>query len=149
VIAGRPKEEPRFHGRTILVVDDHPDSRDVLAQLLAQEGALVMTAHDGRAALQMLETQTPDLILTDLRMPGLDGLALARRLKADARWTHVPLVATTALGTTADLRATFEAGFAAHVVKPLDWQTLIATIERVLPAARVPPTRPRRRRRRP
>lgn len=91
----------------------------------------------------MLETRTPDLILADIRMPGLDGLAFARRVKTDTRWAHVPMIALTALGSRDDLRATWEAGFAAHVTKPIDWDTVLSIIERVLPSARPrPPSRP-------
>jgi CheY-like chemotaxis protein len=123
---------PRFSGLTILIVEDHPDSRELLGQLLTHEGALVQTAHDGRAGLKMLETWTPDLIVADVRMPGMDGITFARRLKTDARWARVPIIALTALGSPDDLRATSEAGFTAHLTKPIDWDTLIHTIERVL-----------------
>ena len=102
-----------------------------------------MAAHDGLAALQRLKTRTPDLILADLRMPGMDGLAFARRVKADAQWRSVPIVAVTALGSLADLHATREAGFAAHALKPIQWEPLIRTIHRVLLRPR-PRSEPRR-----
>jgi CheY-like chemotaxis protein len=142
-------DEPRLHGLVVLVVEDHTDSRELMAQILSHWGALVVTAPNGLAGLQMLKTRTPDLILTDLRMPRMDGLAFARRVKADTRWSRVPLIAITALASSADLQATFEAGFTAHVSKPIDWNGLMRTIERVVPAARARAPRPRRRRRRP
>ena len=73
----------------------------------------------------MLETRTPDLILADIRMPGLDGLAFARRVKTDTRWAHVPMIALTALGSRDDLRATWEDGFAAHVA----WEKQLALLQ--------------------
>jgi CheY-like chemotaxis protein len=125
----------------ILVVEDYQDSRELVVQILLHEGALVLAAHDGRAALKTLETRIPDVILSDLLMPGLDGLAFARRVKADARWTRVPIIAMTALGSQADLQATWEAGFAAHVTKPIGWDLLIQTIRRLLPPVHRPPYR--------
>jgi CheY-like chemotaxis protein len=146
VIALR-SDEPRLGGRVILVVEDHQDNRELLAQLLTHDGATVLAAHDATAAFNMLEAHAPDLILADLRMTGMDGLQFARRVKADSRWARVPIVAVTAHTTMTDLHATFEAGFAAHVAKPIEWDTLMQTIERVLPAG--PRPQPSRRRRKP
>jgi two-component system CheB/CheR fusion protein len=147
-VIARRSVEPRLRGLVILVVEDHTDSRELLSQLLLHEHATVLTAFDGRAALAMLEARTPDLILADLRMPGMGGLAFARCVKADARWARVPIIAITGSGNSADLQATFEAGFAAHVMKPIEWDSLMHTIERVLPAARSRAPRSRRPRRR-
>jgi CheY-like chemotaxis protein len=141
VIAAQ-SEYPRLHGVVILAVEDHQDSRELVVQILRHEGATVLGAHDGQAALKTLEARIPDVILTDLLMPGLDGLALARRVKADARWARVPIIAVTALGSSADRAATVEAGCAAHVTKPINWDSLIRTIVRLVPAARCdPPSR--------
>jgi CheY-like chemotaxis protein len=137
--------DPRLHGLVILVVEDHQDSRELVVQILLHEGAVVLAAHDGQAALKTLDARVPDVILTDLLMPGLDGLAVARRVKADARWARVPIIVMSALGSAADRAATLEAGCAAHVTKPIDWDRLIRTIQEVLARARSP--RPRRRRR--
>ena len=134
---GARSEQPRLRGRTVLVVEDHADSRELLSQLLSHEGAVVLTAHDGLAALHTLEARIPDVILADLPMPGMDGLDFARRVKANARWAAVPIIATTAHTRSADFQATLSAGFAAHLVKPVDWELLLRTIERFLvPAPR-------------
>jgi CheY-like chemotaxis protein len=138
-VIGARSEPPRFRGRTILVVEDHADSRELVSQLLAHEGAVVMTAQDGVAALQRLESRIPDVILADLRMPGMDGLEFARRVKADGRWATVPIIAMTAHGTSADFQTTFAIGFAAHLVKPMDWDKAVRTIERLLPPVRPSP----------
>jgi CheY-like chemotaxis protein len=139
-------DEPRLQGLTILVVEDHHDSRELVTQLLLLEGAIVLTAHDAAAALTTLEARIPDVIVTDVLMPGMDGLAFARRVKADPRWTQVPIIALTALGGAADVRDTFEAGCAAHVKKPIDWELLFRTIERALASARPLSPQPQRRR---
>jgi CheY-like chemotaxis protein len=145
MIAAR-SETPRFRGLVVLIVEDHQDSRELLAQLLLHEHAIVLAAHNAQAALAMLEARVPDIILTDVRMPGMDGLAFARRVKTDARWTGVPIVAITALASRHDLGTTWEAGFAAHITKPIDWECLVRTIDQVLPRGRARSPRPRRRR---
>ena len=79
-----------------------------------QEGALVLSAQDGLAALQMLDARTPDVILADVRMPGMDGLAFARHVKAEPRWRRVPIIAITGLTGEADLQATWRSAHGAH-----------------------------------
>ncbi|HEV8310493.1 MAG TPA: response regulator [Methylomirabilota bacterium] len=130
------RSEPRLDGLRILVVEDHVDSRDALRQMLAAQGAEVLVASDGQEALAGLEATIPDLILSDLRMPRIDGLELATRVRHDVRWARIPLIAVTAYNSPADLRATLEAGFDAHVEKPVDFDLLTATVQRVLRGGR-------------
>jgi CheY-like chemotaxis protein len=134
--APAPSDLPRLDGLRLLVVEDHADSRAVLRQLLATLGATVDEAGDGREALEVLATprRRPDLILCDLRMPRMDGFALADRLRRDLRWRRVPIVAVTALTTPGDRDRTREAGFSAHIEKPINLDMLLATIRRLLPA---------------
>jgi CheY-like chemotaxis protein len=131
----RPDPERPLAGVVVLVVEDHPDGRDALRQLLEWYGAEVLDAEDGCEALRLLEAQVPDVIVSDLRMPRLDGFGLAGRVKHDVRWAAVPIVAVTALNSPADVRATREAGFAGHLAKPLDADALLATMKRVRRAA--------------
>jgi CheY-like chemotaxis protein len=148
--AAAPSDLPRLDGVRLLVVEDHADSRAVLRQLLSSLGATVDEAGDGREALDVLSTprRRPDLILCDLRMPRMDGFALAQRLRRDLRWRRVPLVAVTALTTPGDYDRTLEAGFSAHIEKPINLDLLLSTIRRLLPAPSRPPARRRRQRRR-
>jgi CheY-like chemotaxis protein len=136
--------EPRFDRLLILVAEDHADSREVLRQCLESLGAEVLLAGDGIEALGILEARAPDIVLADIRMPGMDGLQLAQRMKRDVRWARVPLVAVTAYNEPADLRATLEAGFDGHVEKPVNFDVLLPTIARLVTS-----NRPRRRPRRP
>ncbi|TVP59159.1 MAG: response regulator [Gemmatimonadales bacterium] len=76
-----------------LVVDDEPSMRSVLRHLLELEGWSVEEAEDGQTALELSQARPPDLILTDLEMPGMDGEELARRLRQEARLDGIPLVA--------------------------------------------------------
>jgi CheY-like chemotaxis protein len=136
--------EPRFDRLLILVAEDHTDSREVLRQFLESLGAEVLLAGDGIEALGILEARAPDIVLADIRMPGMGGLQLAQRMKRDVRWARVPLVAVTAYNEPADLRATLEAGFDGHVEKPVNFDVLLPTIARLVTS-----NRPRRRPRRP
>jgi CheY-like chemotaxis protein len=139
--AAAPSDFARLDGLRLLVVEDHADSRAVLQQLLSALGATVDEAGDGREALEVLETprHKPDLILCDLRMPRMDGFALAKRVRRDLRWRRVPIVAVTALTAPGDYDRTLEAGFSAHIEKPINFDLLLSTIRRLLPA----PARPR------
>lgn len=82
--------------KTILVVDDEFDMTDVLEMLLQLEGFNVLKAYDGREGLRLAETQAPDLVLTDLMMPKMDGMELARRLQEQEHTSDIPIVMTSA-----------------------------------------------------
>jgi CheY-like chemotaxis protein len=136
--------EPRLDRILILVVEDHADSRDVLRQFLESRGAKVLLAGDGIEALGILETRIPDIVLTDIRMPRMDGVQLAQRMKHDVRWARVPMIAVTAYNTLADLRTTLEAGFDRHVEKPITFDVLLTTASRLVRRNRAHRPRPRR-----
>jgi CheY-like chemotaxis protein len=137
------------------LAEDHEDSREALRQLLEYFGASVEAADSGTTALAALALLpgVPDVILADIRMPGMDGLELAHRLEQEARWRDIPRVAVTANTSMAALHATLEAGYRAHIGKPIDPDVLVITLQRVLSRDVTashptrPPRRPRRRRR--
>jgi CheY-like chemotaxis protein len=143
-----PSDLARLDGFRLLVVEDHADSRAVLRQLLSSLGAKVDEAGDGREALEVLAAprRQPDLILCDLRMPRMDGFALAKRVRRELRWRRVPLVAVTALTAPGDYDRTLEAGFSAHLEKPINFDLLLSTIRRLLPPPAKPPAHRRRNR---
>jgi CheY-like chemotaxis protein len=121
-------------GTTVLVVEDHPDSREMLRDLLESQGASVAVAVNGQDGLDALKRMSAlTLVLCDVRMPGMDGLEFTRRLREDARWHRVPVVAVTAYGADRDYLATLQAGFDAHLVKPVDLSALLAVVSRVRP----------------
>jgi CheY-like chemotaxis protein len=135
-----PADLPGLAGARILVVEDHDDSRDALRLLLEGVGAAVVVAESGARALALLDEMAVfDLVLADIRMPGMSGLQLARRVRQDPRWAGIPLVAITAGTTMDDLLATLEAGFQAHLSKPVEPDVLEFTLRRSL-AGRQPPT---------
>jgi signal transduction histidine kinase/ActR/RegA family two-component response regulator len=105
--------------RHVLVIEDNTDAREMLRMALELDGHRVETAADGTSGVETALRTTPDLVLVDIGLPGLDGYAVARRLRA-ALGHRVTLVALTGYGQNEDRRRTSEAGFDAHLVKPVD-----------------------------
>ena len=112
----------------VLIVDDVPTSVGALVGELEAEGYTVLVAADGAAALQRLELVTPDAILLDARMPGMDGFETCRRIKAQPAWAHVPVVFMTGLSETEHIVAGFDAGGVDYVVKPVRAQEVLARL---------------------
>jgi CheY-like chemotaxis protein len=110
--------------RRILVVDDNIDAAETLAGILRLHDQDVSVAHDGEAALQMAGVIQPDIVLLDLDLPKVDGLEVARRLRAGSPARPLLVVATTGFGQEEDRRRTAEAGFDHHLVKPIDPEVL-------------------------
>jgi signal transduction histidine kinase/ActR/RegA family two-component response regulator len=105
--------------RRVLVIEDNADAREMLRMALQLEGHEVETAADGVSGVESALRAPPDLVLVDIGLPGLDGYAVARRLRT-ALGDRVTLVALTGYGQSEDRRRTSEAGFDAHLVKPVD-----------------------------
>ena len=106
--------------RRILVVDDNRDAAVSLGMLLKLMGHETLTAHDGLEAIDVAQEFQPDLILLDIGMPKLNGYDTARRIRAKTWGQQIRLIALTGWGQDEDKRKSFEAGFNAHLVKPVD-----------------------------
>ncbi len=117
--SGASRTTPR-----VLVVDDNEDSADSLGALLEVLGATVVVAHDGEAALRVLDDQHPDVVFLDIGMPRMDGYELARRIRERADTRDMFLVALTGWGQDKDRLRSEEAGFDRHMVKPADIREL-------------------------
>lgn len=115
------------HAHTVLVVDDEPTILEMLIDVLGDEGFTVQTATDGRQALDRVLTTLPDLILTDLMMPLLDGRALLRSLREQPHTAHIPVLLMSAAG---HLRA--DDTFSGFIAKPFSIETLLAELLRHL-----------------
>jgi two-component system, cell cycle sensor histidine kinase and response regulator CckA len=117
----------------VLVVDDRATNRELVRTLLGYQGHLVIEAHEGAEALDMAHAQHPDLVLTDILMPGMDGYELARELRAAPDTAATPIVFYTANYLEAETRPFAEAcGVARVLLKSADPQTLMQTIDEVL-----------------
>ena len=108
----------------ILVVDDNPINLKLASDVLEMEGYSTLKAVDAERAQEMLEQTIPDLILMDIALPGMDGLTLTRKLKADERLRHVPVIALTAFAMKGDDRKALEAGCDGYITKPIDTRKL-------------------------
>ncbi len=116
-------------GETILVVDDEPTIVEVVELYLRREGFEVVTAADGPSALRQIEQRRPDLVVLDLMLPGLGGLEIAQRLRAQGR---LPIIMLTARGEEADRVVGLELGADDYVVKPFSPRELVARVKAVL-----------------
>lgn len=121
-------------GEPILVVDDNATNLKLVSYLMRAQGYDVATALDAEAALAAIAARRPRLILMDLQLPGIDGLELTRRLKADPATRDIVIIAVTAFAMKGDRDKAFEAGCDDYVAKPIDTRALPATIARHLAA---------------
>jgi CheY-like chemotaxis protein len=119
-------------GKAILIVDDNPSNLKLLRVLLSGEGYEVRTASGADEALASLAQQKPALILMDIQMPGMDGLELTRRIKAEPATSAVPVVALTAYAMSGDETRAKEAGCDAYVTKPIDTRALPTLISSLI-----------------
>ena len=119
--------------RTILVADDNADALASLAMLLELTGHRVYTASNGQQTLESAERERPEVILLDIGMPALDGYEVARRIRAQPWGKQITLVALTGWGQDSDRRLSSEAGFDAHLVKPVKLEDLTEVLAGRLP----------------
>jgi CheY-like chemotaxis protein len=118
----------------VLVVDDDADSCDVLATILEHNGALVATAQSAADALRLFETQCPDVLISDIGLPGEDGFALLRKVRSlsAARGGDVPAIALTGHVSLHGDPGGRGSGFQAQLTKPVALDEVLMTISRVL-----------------
>jgi two-component system, cell cycle response regulator DivK len=119
-------------GERILIVDDNPTNLKLVAYLMKANGYEVLTALDAPAALDQIRTRHPRLILMDLQLPGVDGLALTRQLKADPDSRDIIVIAVTAYAMKGDQDRARDAGCDDYVTKPIDTRTLPALVAKHL-----------------
>jgi signal transduction histidine kinase/CheY-like chemotaxis protein len=120
-------EVPNLNNVDILVVDDEPDARDLLTQLLGGYGAMVRAARSVREAIDLFEASKPDLLISDIGMPEMDGYALIRviRQKARAEGGEIPAIALTAFARSEDRMRAMIAGYNLHLAKPIEPTELV------------------------
>jgi DNA-binding NarL/FixJ family response regulator len=116
----------------LLLVDDEPGLRTAVKAYLEDEGFVVITANDGEEGWVLAQEQLPDVIISDVMMPRLDGYGLLRRLRADERLGGTPVIFLTAKGMTADRIAGFNAGADDYIPKPFDPDELVARVHNVV-----------------
>jgi CheY-like chemotaxis protein len=117
---------------TILIVEDNEMNRDMLSRRLVKKGYKVLIAVDGETGLEVARANTPDLILMDMSLPVVDGWEATRRLKADDRLKHIPVIALTAHAMANDRDKALEAGCNDYDTKPIELPRLLAKMDALL-----------------
>ncbi|MGD1055828.1 MAG: response regulator [Solirubrobacteraceae bacterium] len=118
---------------SILVVEDNEDNITLVDFLLKAHGYAPLLARDGSEGLRLALEHRPDLVLLDIRMPGMDGFEVARAIRADARLNHTRVVAVTASAMVGDREQIVAAGFDGYIDKPIDPESFMAEVELWLP----------------
>lgn len=128
---GKLVQPDALTGMRILVVDDSADTVEMLQHLLQMDGAIVTTAHGGPEALEILEQEVFDVILSDISMPGMDGFELLSRLRRLPNSKDVPVMALTGFGRVEDVERAKAEGFFSHITKPVDVGAIVATLQKL------------------
>lgn len=115
----------------ILVVEDNEDSREILAKLLRMSGYEVSSAPDGESAYAAAMSQMPDLIITDINMPGMDGIDLLKKMRLQSLFDRTAILVVTAFGGEA-AREAIEAGADAAAAKPFDFEAFVETVQNLI-----------------
>ena len=116
----------------IVIVEDEPDILEVLSYNLRREGYDVKSSMDGVQGLRLIQDLTPDLVLLDLMLPGLGGLEICKKLKADTSSQHIPIIMVSAKGEESDIVQGFGIGADDYITKPFSPRELIARVKAVL-----------------
>jgi DNA-binding response OmpR family regulator len=117
---------------TILVIDDEKDLIELVQYNLEKEGYDVIAAGDGPSGMEVIRKHRPDLVVLDLMMPGMDGLAVCQQLRSDARVARVPIIMLTAKATEADRIVGLELGADDYITKPFSPREVVARVKAVL-----------------
>jgi two-component system, cell cycle response regulator DivK len=117
----------------ILLIEDHPANLELMFYLLDHAGYEVIYAENGLAGLELARHRSPDLILSDILLPGLDGFGILAALMKEERLAEIPVVAVTASAMAGDREAIIAAGFDDYISKPIEPETFVQQIERHLP----------------
>lgn len=119
-------------GTMTIVVDDEPDNLGVIKLVLDFHRVETYVVPSAQACLTMLEEKTPDFLLVDIQMPIMSGIDLLNVLRADPRWTQLPLIAVTARAMSGDRERILAEGFDGYIPKPINAMTLIDDIIKIL-----------------
>ncbi|MFQ5882412.1 MAG: response regulator [Candidatus Methylomirabilales bacterium] len=117
---------------TILVVEDNPINMELVCEILEAQGHTLLQAPAGSQAMKILQDNHPDLILMDIQLPGLDGLALTRIIKKDPKMKDITVVALTAHAMKGDRERILKAGCSGYIPKPIDSRELASRVEQYL-----------------
>jgi two-component system, cell cycle response regulator DivK len=117
----------------ILVVEDQPDNRQIIRDLLTSVGYQLIEAEDGETGVRLARSERPDLILMDIQLPVLDGYEATRRIKTDPELKAIPIIVVTSYALSGDDAKAKAAGCDGYVAKPFSPRHLLATVRTFLP----------------
>ena len=123
-------------GELILIVEDNEKNRKLARDVLQAKGYQTLEAETGEEGVRLAKERRPALVLMDIQLPGIDGIAAMKRIRADERTKHIPTVALTASVMTGDRERFNEAGFDGFIAKPIDVKTFPATVRGYLESKR-------------
>jgi len=124
-----PSALPDLAGIRVLLVDDESDTRDIIQRMLEKYGAIVRAVASGEEALRMLNASAPEVLISDIGMPGMDGYQLIRQIRAsDPKQSHIPAIALTAFARAEDRKRATVAGFQSHLAKPIEMAELVRAV---------------------
>jgi two-component system cell cycle response regulator DivK len=116
----------------VLIVEDHEKNRKLLRKVLEKKGYRTVEVETGEAAVEAARQHSPDIVLMDYQLPGIDGIETFRRIRADPAIRRMPIVAVTASAMPEDTARMREAGFDGFETKPINVQGLLSTVETLL-----------------
>ena len=129
-----PERHESAGGKRILIVEDDRLSMTLLSDFLSAHGHTVLKTSEGSEAINLARDEQPDLILMDIRLPGISGFDATRLLKQDDQTKAIPIIAVTAFATAGDETKALESGCAAYITKPVNVGELLKTIGLFLPS---------------
>ena len=119
--------------KTILHVEDNEFNRQIVRDLLARTSYRLVEANDGEAGVAMALQELPDLVLMDIQLPKISGLEATRRLRADPRTAHIPIITITSYALSGDDQKAIDAGASSYLAKPYSPRELLQTIRKFAP----------------
>jgi two-component system, cell cycle response regulator DivK len=133
--AKTPERQENANGKIILIVEDDRLSMTLLSDFLNAHGFKILKTSEGLEAINLAREEQPDLILMDIRLPGISGFDVTRLLKQDNQIKANPIIAVTAFATPGDETTALESGCVAYIAKPVNVGELLRTIESFLPSS--------------
>jgi two-component system, cell cycle response regulator DivK len=118
--------------KTIVIVDDNAVSRELIREVLDSPGYSILEASDGRNGIELIQRNSPDLVLLDIQLPGLDGYSVVRQLRENPRFTNLKVVAVTAFAMQGDRERALAAGFDGYITKPINTYLLEEQVQELL-----------------
>lgn len=119
-------------GKLAAVVDDEPDTNEMISEMIRLSGLEVIKSFDGRSAIQMISNRVPDLVVLDVMMSDLSGLEVLRIMRRDPRLVHIPVIVLSARSRPEDIRAGIEAGAAVYLTKPVAYSEIRAAVNSLI-----------------